>query len=250
MVENFSGKWIPENAPIVGADVFTQTVGIHADGDHKGGLYISDLTPERFGRTRGYALGKMSGKASLVKNLDALGITLSPENQKKVLERVVKMGDSKHQITLDDLPFIIADVMESRDYKHIKLNRCSITSNLDEASEAAIEVDLDGEIHSATGEGNGGFDAFIHAMESVITGRGLEMPELVDYEVKIPRGGNTNALTECIITWSTNRHSKIKTRGVHANQVYAAVLATLRMLNLQIHEQSQEHEPDRGVLEG
>jgi D-citramalate synthase len=57
LVENFSGKRIADNTPIVGADVFTQTSGIHADGDKKGGLYISALTPERFARRRSYALG-------------------------------------------------------------------------------------------------------------------------------------------------------------------------------------------------
>jgi len=35
MVENFSGKRVAANAPIIGADVFTQTAGIHADGDQK-----------------------------------------------------------------------------------------------------------------------------------------------------------------------------------------------------------------------
>ncbi|KJS09255.1 MAG: 2-isopropylmalate synthase [Gammaproteobacteria bacterium BRH_c0] len=236
MVENFSGKWIPDNAPIVGGNVFTQTAGIHADGDHKGGLYVSRLTPERFARTRSYALGKMSGKASLIKNLEALGITLSPENQAKVLARIVKMGDSKHQITLDDLPFIIADVMESKDYKHIKLLDCTINSQLNESSRVDIKVDLQGQIHSASGEGNGGFDAFINAIQSVLTDKGITLPQLVDYEVKIPKGGNTNALTECIVTWRTAANKKIKTRGVHANQVFAAVLATLRIINIQLHE--------------
>ena len=75
MVENFSGKWVSANAPIVGADVFTQTAGIHADGDQKGGLYETRLRPERFSRKRSYALGKMSGKASLAKNLEELGLS-------------------------------------------------------------------------------------------------------------------------------------------------------------------------------
>ena len=35
--------------PIVGRDVFTQTAGIHADGDAKGDLYASRLAPDRFG---------------------------------------------------------------------------------------------------------------------------------------------------------------------------------------------------------
>lgn len=236
MVENFSGKWIAGNAPIVGADVFTQTAGIHADGDRKGGLYVSRLTPERFGRTRSYALGKMSGKASLLKNLEALGITLSPENQAKVLARIVKMGDSKHQITLDDLPFIIADVMESKDYKHIRLLDCEINSRLNQSSRVAIEVELQGRVYTASGEGNGGFDAFINAIQSILSDKGVTLPDLVDYEVKIPKGGHTSALTECIVTWRLAGNRKVKTRGVHANQVFAAVLATLRVINMQLHE--------------
>ena len=45
MVENFSGKRIAENTPIVGEDVFTQTSGIHADGDKKLSLiHISEPT--------------------------------------------------------------------------------------------------------------------------------------------------------------------------------------------------------------
>src|SRR5690606_30969677 len=112
MVERFSGKWLAANMPILGADVFTQTAGIHADGDVKGGLYETRLSPERFDRKRSYALGKLSGRASVLKNIEELGISLSEENLKKVLERVVRLGDSKQVVTPDDLPFIIADVLE------------------------------------------------------------------------------------------------------------------------------------------
>ena len=71
MVENFSGKWIAANTPVVGADVFTQTAGIHADGDMKA-IFMYRGSPRRFDRKRSYALGKMSGKASLVNNLEEL----------------------------------------------------------------------------------------------------------------------------------------------------------------------------------
>src|SRR3990170_3337308 len=159
MVENFSGKWIAANMPIVGTDVFTQTAGIHADGDQKGGLYESILRPERFDRKRTYALGKMSGKASLLKNLEALDLSLSEEIQDKVLKRIVKLGDSKQSITPEDLPFIIADVMESRDYHHIKLLNCSISSSMDLESTVSVQVEIKGKNHKASGTGTGGFDA-------------------------------------------------------------------------------------------
>jgi D-citramalate synthase len=35
LVETFTGYRIPANKPIVGDNVFTQTAGIHADGDNK-----------------------------------------------------------------------------------------------------------------------------------------------------------------------------------------------------------------------
>ena len=62
------------------------------------------------------------------------------------------------------------------------------------------------------------------------------MPELLDYKVHIPRGGHSSALTEASITWSINGVKKTTTRGVHANQVFAAIEATLRMVNRLPHQ--------------
>ncbi len=234
MVENFSGKRISDNAPIVGDDVFTQTSGIHADGDKKGGLYQTALNPERFARQRSYALGKMSGKASLQKNLEQLDISLSDEDAGKVLQRVVALGDSKKSITSDDLPFIIAEVLESRGYNHVELLDCTVTSSLKEESTASIKLRVGNEIYPSEGTGNGGFDAFVGAVKKVMAKRGVEMMQLADYEVRIPRGGKADALTECTITWSDGK-SGLRTRGVHVNQVFAAMNATIRMLNIQLH---------------
>ncbi|PCJ22911.1 MAG: 2-isopropylmalate synthase [SAR86 cluster bacterium] len=234
MVENFSGKWIAANTPVVGADVFTQTAGIHADGDMKGDLYITELGPERFARKRIYALGKMSGKASLINNLDELGISLSAEDQAKVLKRVVKLGDSKQIISSEDLPFIIADVMESKEYHHISLMNCYINSGLDVESTASVRVSIDDEEYQGSGSGNGGFAAFFDAMEKILKRREFIMPALIDYEVHIPRGGNIDALTECIITWEWEG-LEFKTRGVDSNQVLAGCKAAMRMINLRMH---------------
>ena len=234
MVENFSGKRIAENTPVVGEDVFTQTSGIHADGDKKGGLYQTALSPERFARQRSYALGKMSGKASLLKNLEKLDISLSGENLEKVLKRVVEFGDSKKSITSEDLPFIIAEVLESRDYNYIELLNCSVTSGLQLESTASIRIRIGEQEELAAGIGNGGFDAFMNALAKPLKRHNIALPKLADYEVRIPKGGKTDALTEARITWENNNGTTFKTRGVHSNQVFAAMHATIRMLNMQI----------------
>jgi D-citramalate synthase len=233
MVENFSGKRIAENTPIVGEDVFTQTSGIHADGDKKGGLYQTALSPERFSRQRHYALGKMSGKASLLKNLEKLDISLSGENLDKVLKRVVEFGDSKKSITAEDLPFIIAEVLESKDFHYIELLNCSVTSGLQLESTASIRIRIGEQEELSAGIGNGGFDAFMNALGKVLKRHNIALPKLADFEIRIPKGGKTDALTEARITWEGD-YGSFKTRGVHSNQVFAAMHATIRMLNMQI----------------
>lgn len=238
LVENFSGKRIADNTPIVGADVFTQTSGIHADGDKKGGLYMSALTPERFDRLRSYALGKMSGKASLAKNLEAMDIELTPEQEKRLLDRIVKLGDQKETITPEDLPFLVADLLERKDYSHVELLNCSITSGLDLESVVSIRVSINGEIKKSSASGNGGFDAFISAMKKLLVEPEFEFPELVDFQLRIPPGGQTSAFTECVVTWQDGDR-QIRTRGVNTNQVLAGIGATLRMLNIKLHAKDQ-----------
>ena len=102
-------------------------------------------------------------------------------------------------------------------------------------------MDVDGEELQGVGSGNGGFDAFIAAINDVMAPKNYKLPELLDYELRIPRGGHTSALTECVITWDCD-DQEIKTRGVHSNQVFAGILASLRIINLQLHERASAGE--------
>ena len=88
LVETFSGFRAPVNKPVLGDNVFTQTTGIHANGDIKRNLYFNDLIPERFGRKSKYALGKTSGKANLEdsENLNAMSCLLWKIEDKKIKE--------------------------------------------------------------------------------------------------------------------------------------------------------------------
>ena len=224
-----------DNTPIVGENVFTQTSGIHADGDKKAKLYHNPIVPERFGRKRSYALGKMSGKASLAKNLEMLGIQLVEENLNKVLSRVVELGDTKKSMTAADLPSIIADVLETSDSQRIELLNCSISSGLNLRATATIHLKIDSKEFLETGSGNGGYDAFMSAVKKILKNLKLKAPELVDYQIRIPRGGKSNALTEAIITWQINGKRQ-QTIGIDSDQVIAAVNSTIKMLNLQFFQ--------------
>lgn len=245
MVEAFAGERVPANQPIVGEYVFTQTCGVHADGDAKGDLYSSELSPERFGRSRKYALGKTSGKASIRKNLEELGIELSQEVMTKVTNRVVELGDKKETITTEDLPFIIADVLGSQVIKErIRIHNYHISHVHRLRPAATLSLDVDGKIYEETATGDGQYDAFMKALQRIYSKIGKTIPQLVDYRVAIPPGGQTDALVETIITWVNGK--EFKTRGLDSDQSAAAIKATLKMLNL-IEREGEEGDGSYGI---
>ncbi len=235
-VEVFSGRRQAVTKPITGLNVFTQTAGIHADGDSKANLYESRLVPSRFNRRRQYALGKMSGRSNLDYNLKELGIELTAEQKKLVLKRIVQIGDRKETITRDDLPYIVADVMETPHEKRFILRSCVVVSSMGLKPMATIKLayrsegQKEYEEYEESAQGDGGYDALMRAIRKITARLGLEFPALADYQVTIPSGGHSDALVQCTITWKN--HITFVTKGVNSDQVLAAAEATEKMLNL------------------
>ena len=233
MVQTLSGKRCAWNTPVIGSDVFTQTCGVHADGDKKGDLYANKLLPERFGRNRVYALGKLSGKASLEKNLEEIGIELDDEQRKRVLAEIVRLGDKKKQVTAADLPFVIGSILNQPISGKVQVLDYQIETRCGVTPKAEVSVKYEDEIISASAHGDGGYDAFVRALRKALKNVGKTFPRLSDYEVRIPPGGKTDALVETRITWERGPNEKaLITVGVDSDQLAAAIQATEKMLNL------------------
>ncbi|MCB1320891.1 MAG: 2-isopropylmalate synthase [Leptospiraceae bacterium] len=233
LVETFSGKRIQSNRPIVGQDVYTQTAGIHADGDKKNNLYANPILPERFGRKRVYALGKLAGRASITNNLRMMGIELSDEKEKLLLERIKQLGDQKKTVTADDLPFLIEDLFGSKVAdRRIVIEAASVRSELSGRPLASIRLTFHGETYESEAEGDGGYDAFMNALAVIAEKLNWKLPALSEYEVRIPPGGKTDALVETVIVWDSEATGRtFRTVGVATDQVIAAIRATEKMLN-------------------
>lgn len=231
LVEMYSGIRIPNNKPIIGDNVFTQCAGVHADGDAKNNLYCNALAPERFGRVREYALGKMSGKANIQKNLEALGIKLDETEMKKVTERIIELGDKKQLVTPEDLPYIVSDVLKNGEQEEsIKMINYSLALTYGLRPSASVKIEIDGETYEQTAVGDGQYNAFSKALWKIYTNLNKATPELIDYVISIPPGGQTDALVHATITWKFNG-KVFKTHGLDADQTEAAIKATVKMLN-------------------
>jgi len=233
LLEVFSGIRVPSNKPVIGENVFTQTCGVHADGDKKGNLYFNALLPERFGRVRKYALGKTSGKASILKNLEELGLELTSQAMNEVTKKVVELGDKKENITTEDLPYIISDVLGSEVIKEkIKINNYFICHSHSLRPVATVSLVIDEKTYEETSTGDGQYDAFAKSIFKIYNRLGRKIPSLIDYVVTIPPGGKTDALVETSIYWQKEDGTEFKTRGLDSDQTAAAIKATMKMLNI------------------
>ena len=233
MVESFSGITVAPNQPIVGENVFTQVAGVHADGDTKDQLYYNELMPERFGRKREYALGKQSGRANIAKNLEELGLELTPEQTRRVTERITELGDKKEIVTQEDLPYIVSDVLKHDGSEDkVKLISYIVTTAYGLKPGANIKVEINGQQFEGSAVGDGQYDAFVKALRYIYK-KYLDrtFPTLANYQVSIPPGGRTDALVQTVISWHY-KDSLLRTRGLDADQTEAAIKATFKMLNI------------------
>ena len=221
----------------------TQVAGVHADGDNKDNLYCNNLVPERFGRKREYALGKNSGRANIAKNLELLGLELTPEQTRRVTQRITELGDRKEIVTQEDLPFIVSDVLKhSAPEDKIKLVSYMVSLAYGLRPMATVKVEIDGKQYEDNALGDGQYDAFVKAMRKIYRERlGRTFPTLENYAVSIPPGGRTDALVQTVITWRSGEKI-LRTRGLDADQTEAAIKATIKMLNIVEQEQLQDSE--------
>lgn len=233
LVESYSGIAIPANKPIIGENVFTQVAGVHADGDNKKNLYCNELLPERFGRKREYALGKNSGKANILKNLEELGLELTPEQTRRVTDRIIELGDKKQIVTKEDLPYIVSDVLKhSAPDNKVELLSYMVSTAYGLKPMASVKLQIKGEVYEETAMGNGQYDAFVSAVRRIYSERLIRpFPWLVNYTVSIPPGGRTDALVQTTIVWTYNE-TTYRTRALDADQTEAAIKATIKMLNI------------------
>lgn len=232
VVETYSGIRIPANKPVIGDNVFTQVAGVHADGDNKKNLYFNDLLPERFGRKRQYALGKTSGKANILKNLQQLGIELDDVMMQKVTQRVIELGDNKELVSIEELPYIVSDVLNNEQMEqNIQILNYSLSLTYGLRPVATVKMRINDEVYEQTASGDGQYNAVSKAMYKIYKKLNKPTPELLNYEVVIPPGGQTDAIVQTIITWKFDDKT-FKTRGLDGDQTVAAIKATIKMLNI------------------
>ncbi len=102
LVEELSGIPAAPNKPFVGKRNYTRESGIGVDLVMKQPLAMFATDPRYFGRTAHVALGKKSGKASILYYLDQMGLKATDEQVAQLLQAVKDMGAHQKRLLTDD----------------------------------------------------------------------------------------------------------------------------------------------------
>ena len=133
------------------------------------------------------------------------------------------------------MPYIISDVLNtSMQIERVLINSYILKHTMGKDPSVYLELKIDNKIYSKTGVGDGQFDAFMNAVNEIYNDNNSQIPNLVNYLVTIPRGSNSDALCETIITWSDS-NGEFNTRGLDLDQIASAIKATEKMLNVIIN---------------
>jgi len=140
----------------------------------------------------------------------------------------------KHNLSQEDLPYIVADVLKHNVIGEEKVKLKSYFVNLAHGLKpmATLKIEINGQEYEESSSGDGQYDAFVRALRNVYKKTlNRKFPMLTNYVVSIPPGGRTDALVQTVISWSFSGR-EFRTRGLDADQTEAAIKATVKMLNM------------------
>ncbi len=225
LVSQITGMPVQPNKAIVGANAFAHEAGIHQDGMLKHHKTYEIMTPESVGWvTNRMVLGKHSGRAALKSRYDELGVDVDRDALNAIFRRFKALADKKKEVFDEDLMSILEHV-EEVEPERIKLSSLHVASGTRDAPVAAIELEIEGKLHKATGEGDGPVDAAFKAINSLVEPNG----KLLLYAVNAITAG-TDAQGEVTVRLQ-NAGYIVNGQGKDTDIVVASAKALIAALN-------------------
>ena len=225
IVKSLTGYVIAPNKAIVGKNAFAHEAGIHQDGMLKDRSTYEIIRPEDIGlKESKLILGKHSGRHAFIKRLEEIGIKIREEDLEKAFERFKSLAEKKGAINEQDLRAIVENEMrEVEEYYLLKDYKVKSGSNITATSE--VEIEVNGEVKTASAEGDGPVDASFKAIDK-ITGKSTT---LVDYAIEaVSEGKDAIGQVKIIVDAGS---SEVMGSGISTDIVEASIKAYIDAAN-------------------
>jgi len=224
LVSAVTGFVVQPNKAIVGANAFAHESGIHQDGFLKHAQTYEIMTPESVGlKTSKLVLGKHSGRHAFREKLRELGYELGDNAFEDAFRRFKDVADAKKEVFEEDIVALVDDeVVRAND--HIKLVSMELECGTRQPR-ARLELDIDGEIRSSEGSGDGPVDAAFKCIKELFP----TQARLQLYQVHAVTGG-TDAQAGVTVRLEEDGRT-VNGQGADTDTMVASVKAYINALN-------------------
>lgn len=230
LLERMTGIPVPPNKAIVGDNAFAHVSGIHAHGVLEFPGTYEPISPELVGHHRRLALGKLTGRHSVEKQLRTIGVKATKVQLTEITERVKKLGDKGKRVTDIDLRAIAESVLGTLppEEKVVELKEVTVTTGITITPTASVRVVVRGEERVGSATGVGPVDAAIAAIRNVM--KEISALKLKEYHLDAITGGS-DALAEVTVKLEDEKGNLYIAKGVREDVVIASVEAMINGIN-------------------
>jgi len=234
------------NMPYVGESAFAHKGGLHVDGLLKSKHTYEHIPPEIVGNERRFLISELSGKSTILAELEKAKIGQDKKLAAKILARVQELESQGYQFEAADASFdlLVKKIMGT--YKpffdlikyHINVEK---HASGDIVTEATVKLKVDDRTELVVGEGDGPVNALDAALRKSLESffPAIKDVRLIDYKVRVVNTEAGTAARVRVIIQSRDKTSIWGTVGVSENIIEASWQALTDSVEYKLHKDKQ-----------
>jgi 2-isopropylmalate synthase len=234
--------------PYVGASAFTHKAGLHTSAIARRPDAYEHASPNLVGNRMRMVVSEQAGRASIHNKANELGLNMTDELAKTVLDRVKSMEHDGYHFEAADGSFELLVRRATgweQDYFQLESFRTFIERRQGEevVAEATVKVHVKGRRFVTTGEGDGPVHALDQALRDALRETYPHVAELrlTDFRVRVLDSADGTAARVRVLIETADSKGSWGTIGVHENIIEASweALADGIVIGLLRHEGRQ-----------
>ena len=235
------------NMPYVGESAFAHKGGLHVDALRKSKHSYEHIAPDVVGNERRFLISELSGKSTVLAELEKAKITEDKKLARKILSRVQELENEGYQFEAADGSFdlLVKKLMGTyRPFFELVKYRIAVEKRAtgEIVTEATVKLRVGDKTEHVVGEGDGPVNALDGALR-----KSLEHfypcigdVHLIDYKVRVVNAKAGTAARVRVIIESMDKNSIWGTVGVSENIIEASWQALVDSVEYKLHKDAGE----------
>jgi 2-isopropylmalate synthase len=235
------------NMPYVGESAFAHKGGLHVDGLRKSKRSYEHIAPELVGNERRFLISELSGKSTVLAELEKAKIAEDKKLARRILTRVQELENEGYQFEAADASFdlLVRKIMGT--YKpffelvkyHVNVEKRAAG---DFVTEATVKLKVGDKTEHVVGEGDGPVNALDGALRKSLESfyPTIKDVHLIDYKVRVVNARAGTAARVRVIIESMDKNSMWGTVGVSENIIEASWQALVDSVEYKLQKDSAQ----------